>query len=304
MHRADPAAMAADILVVGDVMTDVIVRPHGPPVRGSDRAATIREAPGGSGANQAAWLGHLGVRVAFAGRVGAADAAAQAAGLRAHGVVPRLAADADLPTGILVTLLDPDGERSFLSDRAANTALCAADLPACLLDGARLLHVSGYSLFSEGPRAAVLALCAAAGQRGTPVTLDAASAGFLAEAGASAFLGWTTGVETLFANADEAAALTGEADPACQLAALSRHFSVVVLKRGADGAMALARGGAAVAVAAPVVAAVDTTGAGDAFLAGFLAARLRGVELAGCLAAGAALGARAATLLGGRPNQP
>jgi len=60
--------VTADILVVGDVMPDVIVRPHGPMVRGSDRAATIRNSPGGSGANQAAWIGHLGGRVAFAGR--------------------------------------------------------------------------------------------------------------------------------------------------------------------------------------------------------------------------------------------
>ncbi len=296
--------MTEKILVVGDVMTDIIVRPDGPVVRGSDRAATIRTAAGGSGANQAAWLGHLGVAVAFAGRVGAADAAAQAASLRAHGVAPHLAPDPDLPTGMLVTLLDQDGERSFLSDRAANTRLCAADLPESLLDGVRLLHVSGYSLFAEAPRAAVLALCAAARRRGISVTLDAASAGFLREAEPTRFLGWTAGLETLFANADEAETLSGERDPARQLAALSAHFPTVVLKRGAAGAMALERGGPILSVPAPPIVALDSTGAGDAFLAGFLGARLLGAPLAARLAAGVALGAEAAKLLGGRPPQP
>jgi sugar/nucleoside kinase (ribokinase family) len=296
--------MTTDILVIGDVMTDVIVRPHGALVRGSDRAATIRPAPGGSGANQAAWLGHLGIAVAFAGRVGVADVAAQSASLHAHGVEPHLGGDAELPTGLLVTLLDPDGERSFFSDRGANARLGPADLPLRLLDGVRLLHVSGYSLFSEAPRAAVLGFCAAARQRGVAVTLDAASAGFLAEVGAATFLGWTSGVETLFANADEAAALTGETDPRAQIAALARHYPVVVLKRGAAGAMALACDRHVQTAPAPEVAVVDTTGAGDAFLAGFLAARLSGQSLGDCLAAGTALGARAATLLGGRPPQP
>lgn len=292
------------ILVVGDVMTDIIVRPDGALVRGSDRAATIRTAPGGSGANQAAWLGHLGAQVAFAGRVGAADAAVQAASLRAHGVVPHLAEDGELPTGMLVTLLDPDGERSFLSDRGANTRLCAADLPDALLQGVRLLHVSGYSLFSAGPRAAVLGLCAAATRAGIPFTVDAASAGFLGEVGGAEFLAWTGGADTIFVNTDEAAALAGECFPERQIEALSAHCPTVVLKRGAEGAMAVARGGPIVAQAAPPVVAIDTTGAGDAFLAGFIHARLRDGSLAHCLAAGVALGAQAAQNLGGRPPQP
>jgi sugar/nucleoside kinase (ribokinase family) len=293
--------VSRDILVVGDVMTDIIVRPAGPIVRGSDRAATIRTAPGGSGANQAAWLGHLGASVAFAGRVGAADVATQAAGLRAHGVAPHLAADADLPTGMLVTLLDPDGERSFLSDRGANTRLSADDLPETLLDGVRWLHISGYSLFSELPRAAVRGLCEAAASRGTPFSVDAGSAGFLAECRATAFLGWTRGADTLFANEDEAKVLTAATGTRQQLLSLTACYPTVVVKRGPAGAVAAAKGGAPCSVPAPVVEALDTTGAGDAFLAGFLHARLGGQTLAGCLAAGVALGARAASRLGGRP---
>ena len=157
------------VLVIGDVMVDVVVRPEGPVASGADRRATIRQLPGGSGANQAAWLATEGVDVTFAGRVGHADHDRQAALLSDSGVRARLAADRELPTGMLVTLLSPDGERSFLTDRAANTKLCRADLPDALLDGIDLVHVSGYALFEAGPREAVLDLLAEARRRGIPV---------------------------------------------------------------------------------------------------------------------------------------
>jgi sugar/nucleoside kinase (ribokinase family)/catechol 2,3-dioxygenase-like lactoylglutathione lyase family enzyme len=295
------AARPVDILVVGDVMTDVIVHPDGPTVHGTDRPARVRMSAGGSGANQAAWLGALGARVALAARVGTEDATSQAAALRRHGVVPHLAVDPVRPTGSLVALIDGHGERSFLTDRGANLALSREDLPDALLDGLLLLHVSGYALFTPGPRAATLALCAEARARGLPWTVDAASSGFLAECGAAAFLGWTEGADTLFANADEAALLAGSADAVEQLRMLSTHYRCVVLKRGRGGAMGVMDRAEPCAVPATHVIATDTTGAGDAFLAGFLHARLRGLELTECLEAGVAQGALAVTLPGGRP---
>ncbi len=293
--------MMGRIVVIGDVMTDTIVRPHGPLIRGSDRAATIRQHAGGSGANQAAWIAALGGSVTFLGRVGRADHAAQSELLARHGVQTMLAADADLPTGQLVTLLDPDGERSFLTDRGANDALCAADLPDSALDGAALLHVSGYSLFTPGPRAAVLHLVSSARQRGLPATFDAASAAPLAETGAAQFFDWTAGADTLFANLDEAEVLTGTADWTEQLASLAPFYRTVVLKRGAAGAVAATRTEFAEAPATQVTP-LDTTGAGDAFLAGFLTARLAGATLADCLVSGVRQGSIATQRLGGRPQ--
>src|SRR5690606_20275799 len=140
--------MNSRVLVVGDVMTDIIVRPEGPIVPGSDRRAQIRNRPGGSGANQAVWLGAAGADVLFAARVGADERPIYENYFRGRGVVPVLAGDKDLPTGVLVTLLDPSGERSFLTDRGANLNLCAADLPESLLDGVGLVLVSGYSFFA------------------------------------------------------------------------------------------------------------------------------------------------------------
>ena len=155
--------MSGRVLVVGDLMTDIIVRPEGPLARGSDRRATIRVEPGGSAANQAAWLAHFGVAVDFVARVGAADLEAESARLAAAGVTPHLAADATLPSGRLVALIDPSGERSFYTDRGANDALSPEDIPDALVAGASHIHVSGYALFAPSPRAAVLDVMRRAG---------------------------------------------------------------------------------------------------------------------------------------------
>jgi len=288
------------VLVVGDVMTDIIVRPAGPPAPGSDRAAAIAVRAGGGGANLAAWLGHLGVTVTLAARVAAADRSAWASWLAGFGARAALAGDARRPSGRIVCLLDADGERSFLTDRGANAALCRRDLPDALLDGAAWLHVSAYALFAAGPRAAVRALMARARRRGVPVSVDAASVAPLAAAGAAAFRDWTAGVDILFANAAEAAVLTGAADPAAQLAATYRFVAV---KRGAAGADLAGPGDLRLHRAARPVAARDSTGAGDAFVAGFVAARLAGASPASCLARGVALGTRAVARIGGQPRQ-
>ena len=295
--------MAGKVLVVGDVMTDVLVRPEGPLVRGSDRRASIESRPGGSGANQAVWLGAMGEPVRFAARVGARDIPALSAHFAEFGVEACLAADPQAGSGVLVTLIDPDGERSFLTDRGANLNLSARDLPAQLLDGVALLMVSGYAFFAPGPRAAVMALLAAARARGIATAVDAASVGFLHEVGVPAFLSWTAGIDTIFANADEALALTDAVRRPEQLAALARHYGRAVIKLGSGGAL-VGRAGEVVATApAPTVTVIDSTGAGDAFAAGFIAAELKGADIDAALAAGIRAGSQAVTQLGGQPRR-
>ena len=72
-----PSSAKPRILVIGDLMMDVIVRPEGPMAKGSDRRAKIAFEPGGSSANQAAWLAFFGVAVDFVARVGLSDVEAQ-----------------------------------------------------------------------------------------------------------------------------------------------------------------------------------------------------------------------------------
>jgi sugar/nucleoside kinase (ribokinase family) len=294
--------MSARVLVVGDVMTDVIVVPEGPIVKGSDRRATVRSRPGGSGANQAVWLGAMGAPVVFAARVGHQDRSMYENYFRGLGVVPVLAGDREQPSGVLVTIVDADGERSFLTDRGANLHLCAADLLGDLLDDVRLVMVSGYSFFAPGPRAAVQALFAQARERGIEVAVDPASVGFLAEVGAQAFLGWTAGADWLFANENEAEVLSGVGGIEAQLRVLGGHFGKVLIKRGRLGAVLGDRSGVRLALPAPTVPVVDTTGAGDAFAAAFMAAHLAGADDASALETAIAAGAKAVQFIGGQPE--
>jgi sugar/nucleoside kinase (ribokinase family) len=290
------------VLVVGEVMTDIIVRPTGPLVVGSDRRASILARPGGSGANQAVWLAAAGLAVRFAARVAATDRDRLTAQFAQAGVEARLGGDPERPSGTLVTIVAPDGERSFLTDKGANAALSAEDLPATLLDDCRMLVVSGYSLFEPTPRMAVIALLRAALARGVPVAVDPASVGFLEEVGPADFLGWTAGATMIFANDAEAAALTGLVESDGQVRALGASYGRVVIKRGAAGAVLGDRSGILCSRPAPAVAVVDSTGAGDAFAAAFIAVELSGAAVEAALQQAILAGADAVTRLGGRPG--
>ena len=280
-------------------MTDVIVRPEGPLARGSDRRASITVQPGGSAANQAAWLASFDVKVDFVARVGAADLESETARFKAIGVTPHLVGDRTHETGRLIALIDPDGERSFLTDRGANEALEARDIPDPLIEGAALIHLSGYSFFASFPRAAVLDVMRRAGDK--PISIDPASAEFLREVGADNFLAWTRGAAILFPNEEEAAILARSDDPETQCVRLAAHYPLVVIKRGAAGAEAAA-GEKRWRVNTPKIEAIDTTGAGDAFVAAFLATRLSGADIPSALERAAAAGAAASAIIGGRPK--
>lgn len=290
------------ILVVGDVMTDIIAVPEGPIVKGSDRRARVRSRPGGSGANQAVWLGAMGADVRFAARVGADDLTYYEGFFRQRNVVPALIGDPEQASGALVTIVDPDGERSFLTDRGANLNLSQADLSVGLLDGVSMVMVSGYSFFAPRPRHAVRTLLAEAKARGIAVAIDPASVGFLQEVGAANFIEWTAGADWLFANESEAETLCAEADFEAQMMALGRIFGNVVIKRGRYGAALGGKDGVRLSLSAPIVPVVDSTGAGDAFAAAFIAAHLKGEDETVALGAAIAAGSRAVQSIGGQPG--
>jgi sugar/nucleoside kinase (ribokinase family) len=206
---------------------------------------------------------------------------------------------------MLIALIASDGERSFFTDRGAYENLCRGDLPDALRDGMDLLHVSGYAFFAPSPRSAVMELMAEARRRDIPVSVDPASYSFLQEVRAENFLAWTKGAALCFPNTDEAAVLTGRNDPSEQLSVLLRHYKVVVLKRGAEGAVAAMAGSEQRwSAPAPTIEVTDSTGAGDAFLAGFLAAHLREEGMKACLDRAIAAASRAVTRLGARPDVP
>ncbi|MGW7379781.1 carbohydrate kinase family protein [Streptomyces sp. NPDC054794] len=295
------------LLVVGDVVTDVVARHRGPLAPGTDTAAAIRTVPGGAGANVACWAAHAGCAdVRLLGRVGADAAAWHERELVTAGVRPRLVIDPEAATGTVICLVDTgaSAERTFLTDSGASLWLEPADWSDALLDGVGRLHLSGYLLFSEPSRALAALALGAARARGVPVSLDPASAGFLRELGVDRFLASVEGLDVLLPSRDEACLLTGLPDPADAAAKLSRHVPWVVAKLGADGAL-VARGGSVLArVPAAPASPRDTTGAGDAFTGGFLAALVAGAGPEDAAAEGCRAGARAVERVGGRPPLP
>ena len=280
------------VVVVGDVMADVVAALPGPLAHGSDTPARIEHHPGGSGANVAAWLRAAGMAVTLVARVGtdpAGDAAVAALGPAAAGVQR----DPDRATGTCIVLVDPAGERTMIPDAGANDGLVIDALPP-----AAHLHLAGYALLRAGSRAAARRALAIAIDRGMTVSVDPSSAAPLA--GAPAFLDWVAGAGLLLPNADEARTLTGERDPERAALALGEGREAVVTL-GAGGAL-WSDGARVLHEAAEPVAAADTTGAGDAFAAGLLAARLAGADPAAQLRAGCALAVRAVTRPGAAPG--
>ena len=269
------------VLVVGDVIDDVIVVPHGPIRPDTDTVSDIRSTPGGSAGNTASWLGHLGVDVEFVGMVAQADVARHSAVFEQYGVVPRLQGHPTLPTGAIVIIVDGE-TRTMLTSRGANDAV---DLSLVDVAGFDALHLTGYSLFQRADAAPVTALIERARAAGLQVSVDPGSAGFLLDYGVSRFLEAIAGATTLVPNKEEAAVLGAELP-----------FPIVAVTMDREGV--LINGTLVEAVATTIV---DPTGAGDAFTAGFVAALLHGADPVTAAGAGARLAAQAVSAVGARP---
>jgi sugar/nucleoside kinase (ribokinase family) len=291
-----------DVLVIGDVLTDVLVRPVAARAAGSDTPARIEEHPGGQGANQAAWLAAEGTRVGLVARVAEAERAAQEAALHHARIVPFLAGDPTQATGRIVVLVDPTtGERDMFSDRAAAAALTPDDVTSGLAATRRWVHLSGYAAFGDHGGEVVAAAITAARQRGLGVSVDPASTSELRRFGVRRFRDLVAGVDLLLPNLEEACLLSGQDTAQTAAVALRSMARSVVITCGARGAVAAHWSGELVEMPAGSSAVVDTTGAGDAFTAGFLAGHLAGDDEMGSLRRALAASARAVGFLGARP---
>ncbi|MFI5261394.1 MAG: carbohydrate kinase family protein [Candidatus Limnocylindrales bacterium] len=278
-----PGRGAPRIAVLGDVIVDVAARLAGPIIVGSDTPARVDIRQGGSAANTARWLGRLGARAIFIGSVGRDRwGRALTTALAADGVIvhaPRVAGR----TARLVALVAPDGERSFVTDRGAADGLTAAAIRDGWWRGVRVLHLPAYSLLAEPLAGAAARAVTLARRQGAAISVDLASAGPLVAAGPAVVLGRlrTLAPDVLFGNLAEMDVMGGAGDPG-QLLDVA---PVVVVKAGPagcrilvrsarreDAAVAAATGSLVITVPTAPLEARDTTGAGDAFAAGFLLA--------------------------------
>jgi sugar/nucleoside kinase (ribokinase family) len=284
------------VIVLGDLVVDVVLAPATDLATGTDVPGRVMLRQGGSATTTARWLGRSGARVSLIAAVGRdAEGRALVRAIRRDAVTPHVVRVAGYRTGRIGVLVAPDGERSFVQDRGATLRLAPEHLREAWFTSAELLHLPTYSLLDgplgvAGKRAAELAHAV-----GAMVTVDLSSSGPLLAVGRPAAVEAVRGAQPdlLFAAGAEARALGSSDEELLGLA------PIVVLKRGLAGVTVLYREGASIArfdVAAKAVAAFDTTGAGDAFDAGFILAWLAGRRAD----APAAIALRRAALAGNR----
>ena len=259
------------MVVLGDLVLDVVLAPARPLAAGSDVPGRVALVQGGSAATTARWVARLGGRATLIAAVGR-DVAGRALvkAVQGDGVTPHVSRIAGARTGRIGVLVAPGGERSFVQDRGAAERLEPGELRPAWFAGADAVHLPIYSLVGplaeSGRRALQLGRAA-----GAAVSVDLASIGPLLAGGRRAARALVAEVapDVLFATTAEADALLGLG----RLEDLLELAAIAVVKRGAMGATVLARDNADTLrfeAATQALSASDTTGAGDAFDAGFL----------------------------------
>lgn len=294
----------SSLLVYGDASMDISLRVERLPDPGLDTVATgPRLTPGGSAANCAAVAARLGTRVNLVAAVGDdpfSDMLVEdlnRLGVGTDGVWVTAG-----PSPMVVTLIDPDGQRTFISARGPAGLAVPSEKYLPLLEDAAILHLSGYAFQDPGSRATARRLAEEARRRRIPISLDPSPLFAERHRADLARLGE---VRYAFPNLHEAAALTGETSPEGAARALATlGVGTVVITMGDRGCL-LHHGDAIEHVTAVADLPVeDTTGAGDAFAGAFLAAVLEGATPGEAASVGNRAAARIITEVGGHAADP
>jgi len=256
------------LCVIGDLVEDIVVWLPESLNYGADTPSRIVRTRGGSASNVAVFAATVakqksrtdtGARlIAQVGDDRLGDQLIDA--LRDAGVDPCVVRGGR--TGSIVVIVSPDGERTMLTDRATATELVLA--PDNWFKNVSLLHVPAYSLFSEPLATATRACINTAHDQNIPVSIDASSASLIKEFGVNKFRELIRQLrpKIFFCNTDEAEVMN--------LATQPLDLDIVVIKAGARPTTLIENKVVKTIEVEPVGEIIDTTGAGDAFAAGFL----------------------------------
>ena len=293
-------------LVVGDVIDDVHVVTSVPIRDNTDTLADIQVRPGGSAANTACWLGHLGGQVHFLGRVGTDDIARHQVEFERFGVDADLQVDLDYTTGTIIVIVH-GSSRTMLSDRGANLTLDVSGVSFDSGEAPAVLHLTGYSFFHRDHIDDLVSLMDRVTQAGGQVVLDASSSGFLADHGADWWWQIARHASILRANDDEARFLTGLDDMSAAAARFTDYGLTGIVTLAAEGAVFCEPGKQPVTRPAHPLGPqglADPTGAGDSFSAGLISRLLAGESLQHAVDEGLRVSAQAVSQSGARPWSP
>lgn len=288
------------LICVGDAMIDVIVKYHGDIQFNSDTSSNITILSGGAAANTSVWAARLGINTTFIGHVGD-DLIGKSfiAELRNQSVNVANIEAKGFSTGTVVVLVDENGERTMFPSRGANSLLSISDFSLTEFDA---LYLSGYSLLDEETSVTALQILEKAKREELTTFLDPASTGLMKRYGREKLLKNIQGVDFLLLNEEEARFLSQSNSVEDMLSFLISYAKCAVIKLGKDGAKAKVRQGSINSVRALPAHVVDTTGAGDAFAAGFIAGWLSSRDIEKALQSASDIAAKCVANIGARPS--
>jgi len=289
------------ILCIGDAALDVIVKMQTEIHVGSDTASQISMHGGGAAANTATWLAQLGHSVFFSCRLGD-DAAGRAISSEFDlwKIEHRRTFLENEKTGVVVVLVDDKGDRTMFPDSGANSGISERDLPN--LHGFDAAYLSGYSLFNPLSTNGVLRMVNEIKDVGIPLIFDPASVGTMMAFNRKRVIETLAYMDITIMNEDEARYIADcdALDEALDF--ITDIVSTAVIKTGSSGAIARIRGSNTVISHADAVNAIDTTGAGDAFAAGFIPMWLESKDLLASMNAGNEVARQCVAIIGARPS--
>jgi sugar/nucleoside kinase (ribokinase family) len=299
--RADDALLASHALTKGGMQ---LIDTQMAELLYADMGAAI-EISGGSAANTLAGIAMLGARCGFIGQVAQDQLGTVFAhDIRALGIqFDTPTRESEPPTARCLILVTPDAQRTMNTFLGASQFLPAAAIDRDLIQSARILYLEGYLWDPEEPRAAMRSAIAMAREAGRKVAFTLSDT-FVIDRHRADFMDLIDQglIDILFSNEGEIASLTETGDFESALAALAGKVPVLVSTRSEKGAVAIVDGQRYEVLAAPVERIVDTTGAGDLFAAGYLAAFIEGRDPSACLTLGAAAAAEVISHYGARPE--